>query len=59
MLVLGAASPFRGRDALSKYAGGIFVAKARSNLRLRRGPKAGSFYVRMDAVEIMQKVMRT
>ena len=24
--------PLQGRDALSKYAGGIFVAKARSNL---------------------------
>ena len=30
----------RGLDALSKHAGGMFVAKERSNLRLRRGPEA-------------------
>jgi len=32
----------KGRDALRKYAGGIFLAKAGSNLRLRPGPKAVS-----------------
>ena len=30
----------KGRDALRKYAGGIFLAKAGSNLRLRPGLKA-------------------
>ena len=32
--------PPGGRDALRKYAGGIFLAKAGSKLRLRPGPKA-------------------
>ena len=30
----------KGLDALNKHAGGMFVAKERSNLRLRRGPEA-------------------
>ena len=33
--------PPGGRDALRKYAGGIFLAKAGSKLCLRPGPKAG------------------
>jgi len=32
--------PPGGRDALRKYAGGIFLAKAGSKLCLRPGPKA-------------------
>ena len=32
----------KGRDALSKRAGGTFVAKAGSKLCLRPGPKAGT-----------------
>ena len=34
--------PPGGRDALRKYAGGIFLAKAGSKLCLRPGPKAGA-----------------
>ena len=34
--------PPGGRDALRKYAGGIFLAKAGSKLCLRPGPKAVS-----------------
>ena len=32
----------RGSDALRKYAGGIFLAKAGSKLCLQPGPKAGN-----------------
>ncbi len=32
----------KGRDALRKHAGGMFLAKAGSKLRLRPGPQAGS-----------------
>ena len=34
--------PPGGRDALKKYACGIFLAKAGSKLYLRPGPKAGA-----------------
>ena len=39
----------KGRDALRKYAGGIFLAKAGSKLCLRPGPKAPAEQVREPA----------
>ena len=38
----GGKAPLEGRDALSKHAGGMFVAKAGSRLCMRPGPKAVS-----------------
>ena len=44
MLAASEGGGIRGLDALSKHAGGMFVAKERSNLRLRRGPEAMAGY---------------
>ena len=41
--------PPRGRDALRKYAGGIFLAQAGSKLCLRPGPKAVAKRLRESA----------